>query len=44
MDVTITPKGKYDFGTYQSGARRALKVQGALSDGRKVSARLTPKE
>ena len=37
-------RGGATYTLYQSGARRVLQVEGALSDGRKVSARLNPKE
>jgi hypothetical protein len=37
-------RGSASYTLYQSGTRRVLQVEGALSDGRKVSARLNPKE
>jgi hypothetical protein len=37
-------RGSATYTLYQSGAKRVLQVQGALSDGRQVSAKLTPKE
>jgi hypothetical protein len=37
-------RGSATYTLYESGAKRVLQVQGALSDGRKVSAKLTPKE
>ena len=37
-------RGSASYTLYQSGARRVLQIQGALFDGRKVSARLNPKE
>jgi hypothetical protein len=37
-------RGGATYTLYQSGAKRVLQVQGALTDGRKVSAKLTPKE
>lgn len=37
-------RGSATYTLYQSGAKRVLQVQGALTDGRKVSAKLNPKE
>jgi hypothetical protein len=37
-------RGGATYTLYQSGAKRILQVQGALNDGRQVSAKLTPKE
>ena len=37
-------RGSTTYTLYQSGAKRVLQVQGTLSDGRQLSAKLTPKE
>lgn len=37
-------RGTTTYTLYQSGAKRMLKVQGTLSDGRQLSATLNPKE
>lgn len=37
-------RGSATYTLYQSGARRVLQVQGTLSDGRQITAKLTPKE
>jgi hypothetical protein len=37
-------RGTTTYTLYQSGAKRTLKVQGTLSDGRQLSATLNPKE
>ena len=37
-------RGSATYTLYQGGTRRVLQVQATLSDGRKVSARLNPKE
>ena len=37
-------RGGATYTLFQSGTKRVLQVQGALSDGRKVTARLSPKE
>ena len=37
-------RGSATFTLYQSDTRRVLRVQGVLSDGRQVTARLNPKE
>jgi hypothetical protein len=37
-------RGTATYTLYQSSARRVLQIRGALTDGRQVSARLTPKE
>ena len=37
-------RGTTSYTLYQSGAKRTLQVQGVLSDGRQVSAKLNPKE
>ena len=37
-------RGSATYTLYQGGARRVLQVQARLSDGRMVSAKLTPKE
>jgi hypothetical protein len=37
-------RGSATYTLYQGGDRRVLRVQGALADGRAISARLNPKE
>jgi len=37
-------RGSASYTLHEGGGRRVLQVQGALADGRTVSARLTPKE
>jgi hypothetical protein len=37
-------RGTATYTLYQGGAKRVLQVEGTLMDGRKVSAKLTPKE
>jgi len=37
-------RGSTTYTLYQGGTRRVLQAQGALYDGRQVSAKLTPKE
>ncbi len=37
-------RGSATYTLYQSGAKRVLQVQGVLSDGRQLSAKLTAKE
>ena len=37
-------RGSTTYTLYQSGAQRTLQVQGTLSDGRQLSAKLNPKE